>query len=225
MKTNAHNADKEARPGPQYALRRGLGTWEVTFEGGRDSFVEQRGAEYVTWLLLHPPAKPMHAVALVLEANQRPDGTPWVDGVIEQRNLGMDDTEAVQNLRRKVRQLEAAVADERRGEPVKAAARREREEILEWLRKNAWRTQDSTQKTVRAVSRAIKRLHRHLAGAVDAEGNPHSVLRAFADHLWAHLLVPSGLGGGHGGWRAAVASGGCFTYEPPLGVVWRKESS
>jgi len=65
-------------------------------------------------------------------------------------------------------------------------------------------------------------LHRHLAEGVDAEGKPHPVLQAFAEHLRMHLLVPSGLGGGHGGRRAAVASGGCFTYEPPSGVVWIK---
>jgi hypothetical protein len=225
MKANSQNADRERRPGPQYVLRRGLGTWEVTFAGGRDSFVEQRGAEYVVWLLLHPPPQPIHAVAMALEARHRPGCTPGAEDVIEQRNLGLDDAEAVRNLRRKVRQLEEVLKDERRKEPAKAEARRQREEIVEWLRKNAWRTQDSTQKAVRAVGRAIKRLHRHLAGAVDAEGSSHPVLRAFADHLWEHLLVPSGLGGGPGAWRAAATSGGCFTYEPPPGVVWSMESA
>ena len=67
---------------------------------------------------------------------------------------------------------------------------------------------------------AIKRFHARLAGAVDAEGRPHAVLRAFARHLHEHLLIPSGRGGGHGGARAASTTAGCFTYEPPPGVVW-----
>jgi hypothetical protein len=67
---------------------------------------------------------------------------------------------------------------------------------------------------------AIQRLHARLAQAVDGEGRPHPVLQAFAWHLHEHLLVPSGRGGGHGGARLASGPAGCFTYEPPTGVVW-----
>jgi plasmid stabilization system protein ParE len=105
---------------------------------------------------------------------------------------------------------------------VKAEARRKREEILEFLRKNPWRNPDGTQKCIRAVTKAIKRLCGHLARAVDAAGKPHPVLQDFARHLREHLLIPSGRDGGHGGARAMTAFGGCFTYEPPLGVVWRR---
>jgi hypothetical protein len=142
--------------------------------------------------------------------------------VIQQRNLGLDDAEAVRNLRRQARQLEAVLSDEQESEPVRAEARRKRKEILEFLRRNAWRSQDSTQKCVRAVNRAIKRLHAYLARGVDAEGKPHPVLQAFARHLHEHLLVPSGRGGGPGGARGVTAPGGCFTYEPPPGVVWKR---
>ena len=110
----------------------------------------------------------------------------------------------------------------RASEPVKAEARRKREEILEFLRKNPWRSADGTQKCVRAVTKAIKRLCGRLARAVDAAGKPHPVLQDFALHLREHLLIPSGRGGGHGGTRAMTAFGGCYTYEPPPGVVWRR---
>jgi hypothetical protein len=205
-----------------YGLRRGLGTWEVTFEGQRDSFRDEQGADYVVWLLLHPPPQPIHAVALVLEARHVASHTPGTADVIQQRNLGMDDAEAVRNLRRQARQLEAVLADKRESEPAKAEARRKRKEILEFLRRNSWRSQDSTQKCVRAVNRAIRRLHAYLARGVDAEGKPHPVLRAFARHLQEHLLAPSGRGGGPRGARGVAAPGGCFTYEPPPGVVWRR---
>ena len=120
MKAGGQNAEREDRVG-RYALRRGLGTWEVTFEGRRDSFSDEQGAEYAVWLLLHPPPQPIHAVALALEARHAPGYTPGAADVI---------------------------------------------------------------------------------------------------HLREHLLIPSGRGGGHGGVRAVTAFGGCFTYEPPAGVVW-----
>jgi hypothetical protein len=68
----------------------------------------------------------------------------------------------------------------------------------------------------------VKRLCGRLARAVDAAGKPHPVLQDFAWHLREHLLIPSGRGGGHGGARAMTAFGGCYTYEPPPGVVWRR---
>jgi hypothetical protein len=206
----------------RYALRRGLGTWEVTFEGQRDSFRDEQGAAYVVWLLLHPPPKPSLAVALSLEAGHFEGFTPGKADVIQQRNLGMDDAESVRNLRRQARQLEAVMKDDQVTEPARAEARRKRKEILEFLRRNSWRSQDSTQKCVRAVNRAIRRLHAYLALGVDAEGKPHPVLQAFAEHLREHLLVPSGRGSGPAGARGVAAPGGCFTYEPPPGVVWRR---
>src|ERR1035441_590345 len=189
MKAGGPNAELEDRVG-RYALRRGLGTWEVTFEGRRDSFSDEQGAEYVVWLLLHPPPQPIHAVALALEARHAPGYTPGAADVIQQRNLGRDDAEVVRSLRRQAREFEAVLADARASEPVKAEARRKREEILEFLRKNPWRSADGTQKCVRAVTKAIKRLCGRLARAVDAAGKPHPVLKDFALHLREHLLIP-----------------------------------
>jgi hypothetical protein len=104
--------------------------------------------------------------------------------------------------------------DDLESEPAKAEARQEREDILEFLRKTSWRTQNTAQKYVRAVTKAIKRLHRRLEQAVDAEGKSHPVLQAFAHHLLDRLLVPLGKAGGHGGARSVRASNGCFTYDP-----------
>ena len=95
------------------------------------------------------------------------------------------------------------------------------EVTYEGRRKNPWRSRDCAQKCVRAIAMAIKRLHCNLARAVDAEGKPHPILQDFARHLWKHLIVPSGRGGGQGGVRGFA--GGCFTYEPPPGVLWRRE--
>jgi hypothetical protein len=212
-----HNDSNAMSP---YALRRGLGFWELTFEGRPAIFKHEQGVLYVACLLLDPPREPMHAVALALKARNMGGQAPGAAEVIQQRNLGLDDAEAVRNLRRRERELEAVLEDELAIEPAKAEAVRELEEIAEFLRKNPWRSEDCAQKCVRAVAMAIRRLHSHLARAVDAAGQPHPVLQRFARHLHEHLLIPSGRGGGHGGARAVAAPGGCFTYEPPPGVVW-----
>jgi hypothetical protein len=122
------------------------------------------------------------------------------------------------------RQLEGVVEDAVVTEPVKAEARRELEEIMEFLRTTAWRTRDNSTRCVRAVGVALKRFHGHLARAMDAEGRPDLVLQGFAQHLREHLLIPSGRGGGHGGARARRSRAGCFTYKAPPGVVWRAKA-
>jgi hypothetical protein len=139
---------------------------------------------------------------------------------IQQRSLGLDDAAAVRALWRRQRELERVLEDDGAIEPVKAEALRELEEVTEFLRKSPWRSRGGAERCVRAVTAAIKRFHAHLAAAVDSEGQPHPVLRAFARHLHEYLLVPSGRGGGYArGWAAAEFPA-CFTYEPPAGVVW-----
>jgi hypothetical protein len=220
MKTRRQKTRSSQPAQPRYALRRGLGFWELTFEGHPAIFKHELGALYVASLLLEPPEAPLHAVDLMVKARRR--GGEAVDEaeLIQQRNLGRDDAEAVRNLRQRARELEAVLDQKRASEAVKAEARRELQEITEFLRKNSWRSQDNAQKCVRAVARAIQRLHSHLAGAVDAHGKPHPVLQGFARHLDQYLLTPSGRGGSRGGPRSLSAPGGCFAYEPPAGVVW-----
>src|SRR5208282_798520 len=224
MTTRQLTTDHRKRDEHLYVLCRGLGFWELTFEGRQAMFKHEQGALYVACLLLDPPPEPMHAVALALKARNLGGQAAGPAEAIQQRNLGLDDAEAVRNLRRRERQIEAVLDDELEIEPVKAVALRELEEIAEFLRKNPWRSKDCAQKCVCAVARAIRRLHGHLARAVDAEDKPHPVLQGFARHLHEHLLVPSGRGGGHGGARGVAAPAGCFTYEPPRGVVWAVQS-
>ena len=209
----------------QYALDRGLGLWELTFEGRKAIFKDEQGALYVACLLLAPPEEPIHALALALKARKMAGQAAGEEEVIQQRNLGLDDAEAVRNLRRRQHELEAVLEDDLEAEPAKAEARRQVEEISEFLRKNPWRSQDCAQKCVRAVAMAIRRLHTHLGRAVDVQGKPHPVLQGFVQHLREHVLIPSGRGGGQGGARLATAPGGCFTYEPPPGVVWEMRSA
>ncbi len=142
----------------------------MTFEGRHATFKHEQGAPYVAWLLLHPPRKPIHALALALEARTLSGQTPGAAEVIQQRYLGLDEAEAVRNLRRRERELEAVLDDDEEIEPVKAEALRELEAIADFMRQHPWRSRDCVQKCARAVSMAIRRLHARLAGAVDARG-------------------------------------------------------
>jgi hypothetical protein len=63
---------------------------------------------------------------------------------------------------------------------------------------------------------ALKRLHKRLT----APRQTDPVLRAFADHIYHYILVPSGRGAAHGGARFLSLSAGCFTYEPPVALHW-----
>jgi hypothetical protein len=197
-----------------------LGYWELTFERRPAIFKHELGALYVACLLLDPPSEPIHAVALALKAREMGGQPPGPAEVIQQRSMGLDDAAAVRDLWRRQRGLERVLEDGRESEPVRAEALRELEEITEFLRKSPWRSRGGAERCVRAVTRAIKRLHARLAGAVDAKGLPHPVLRGFAQHLHQHLLVPSGRGGGYARAQAASGSAGCLTYEPPSGVTW-----
>ena len=163
----------------------------------------------------------MHAVALALKAREMGGQEPGPAEVVQQRSMGLEDAGAVRALWRRQRALEAVLEDDRESEPVKAEALRELEEVTEFLRKSAWRSRGGAERCVRAVAMAIRRLHVHLAGAVDARAGPHPVLQAFARHLREHLLTPSGRGGDHRKARALSPFAGCYTYEPPPGVVWK----
>jgi hypothetical protein len=221
MKTRQQTTDHNSQA--RYALCRGLGFWELTFEGQQAIFKHELGALYVACLLLDPPSEPIHAVALALKAREMGGQAPGPVEVIQQRSLGLEDAAAVRALWRRQRALERVLEDDREIEPVKAEALRELEEITEFLRKSPWRSRGGAERCVRAVAMAIRRFHTHLAGAVDAQGEPHSVLQALARHLREHLLTPSGRGGDHRKARALSPFAGCYTYEPPPGVVWSAE--
>lgn len=222
---------------PQWVLRKGLGFWELTYAGQTAVFKHEQGAFYVAYLLLHPPLEPIHGLALALqirsvfarqtaavEVFDPSTGTQVTvasDALLEQRGLGLDEAEAMRAARRRQRELEALLEDDNEIEPVKAEAQRELEALYRYQGSQDWQTRDTAQKAADAVGKAVKRFQQHLARSLDAAGEPHAVLRAFAEHLKQHLLIPSGRCCGHGGFRDRRAFGGCFTYCPPAGVVWR----
>jgi hypothetical protein len=223
-------------PSPRYAIRKGLGVWKIIFDGKEADVKHERGIFYVAHLLTNPPDQPIHALdlqakipelyrkhlglteihdpatgkAVILESHAR----------LQERNLGLDDAQAMRAIWKKQKELEAILDDESESEPVKAEALRELEEIVEFQRKHSGRTRDSAQKTARIVRQAIMRFHTHIQNAVDAKGNRDPVLAPFANHLKKHLLVPSTRFGQATPHQLREGIAGCFIYEPQPGIVW-----
>jgi hypothetical protein len=237
MKTIENETERTSTP--RYALRKGCGRWEVTFEGERATFKDEKGAGYVAHLLLNPPAEPIHGLALALAVRDRRrerDAVtevvhPFtgeavvvpVDAVVRQRSLELDDAEAARELAKSCRRLEALLDDPDVIEPVKAEVRAELDEVRDFLARHPLTERGPSQKTADAVGRAIRRLCAHLLDAVDDRAQPHPVLRAFGAHLKHYVLQASHREMVHAGSRLARAGGGCFTYCPPAGVVWRRQ--
>jgi len=222
--------------GVRYGLRKGLKVWKLIFEGKEAELKHEQGIFYVAWLLTNSPSQPIHALDLAakIPALYRAElGITQIvapsdgrrvplpnDARLQERNLGIDDAQALRALLRKQQELEAILDSEEESEPVKAEALRELEAMTEFQRAHGRRSEDAGQRTVRAVRMAIKRFHQHLVKAKDATGNPHPVLRPFAAHLQKYLLIPSGRYSGPKGLDARAELAGCLTYQPPAGVIW-----
>ena len=207
MRTTQETISHSQRYEHRYDLHRGLGFWELIFEGQRAVFKHEQGALYVACLLRDPPPEPIHAVALTLKARKINGQATGEAELIQERNLGLDDAEAVRMLRRKQRELETVLDDGPGHRGSKGGGAAGAGGDPQFLRKNSWRARDNAGRCVRAVAVAIKRFHARLAKAVDAEGRPHPVLQGFARHLREHLLIPSGRGGGQGGEGKLVGGG------------------
>jgi hypothetical protein len=212
MNTNEASSNRSHPDGSQYALRRDGGYWQLTFEGRQSIFTHELGALYVAYLLGEPPREPIHGVALALKAREKLGQPANSAEALQQRVMGLEEGAAVRELWRRQGELERVLADRLAIEPVKAEALRELELITEHLRQSPWLSRHGAERCARAVGVAIKRLHARLAAAVDAEGRPDEVLRAFALHLHEYLLVPSG--------QAVSGLEGCFSYQARKGVGW-----
>ena len=94
MKTITQRNNRTQRDYPRYVLRRGLGFWELAFEGRQAVFKHELGALYVACLLLEPPREPIHAVALALKATEMCGQAAGPCELVQQRSMGLDDAAA-----------------------------------------------------------------------------------------------------------------------------------
>ena len=225
-----------ARSNPRYALHKGLGVWHLIFNYQEADIRHEKGMFYVAWLLYHPDDTPIHALDLMAKVPEiyreqlgLPTLTDPISGKtivvgsgarIQERSLALDDRESMRRLYKKQKELEAILDSGDATEPEKVEALRELEEMTEFQRRHARGTGDSARRAAHAVRSAVARFHENIASAVGKDGGPHAVLRAFADHVHKHILVPSARYAGHGGPYARAGLAGCFTYEPQMGVRW-----
>ncbi len=219
MKTSQHTTNRDQRNEHPCGLRRTQGVWELTFKGRQATFKHELGALYVAFLLTERPGQALHGVALALKAREKLGQPPSPAEAVQQRAMGLEDASSVRALWRRQRELERVLEDRREIEPVKAEALRELEELTERLRQSSWLSCHGAERCAHAVREAIRRFHARLETAVDADGKPDEVPRAFALHLQEYLLVPSGRGGSDAREQAETPPG-CFIYVPPPRVVW-----
>ena len=219
----------------RYALRRGLGSWELNFKGQSAVLKHEKGIMYVAYLLTHP-SNGLHALDLASRINsiggsqvgmaQITDPTTGRTVLLEshsriqERSLSLDRAAAMRAVLRTQTELEAMLEDHLVIEPIRRRAEEDLKALYDYEQKHCARVTDSAQRAARTVRMAIKRFHRRLAAAVDANGNPHTVFRRFADHLEKYILVPSARFSCRTGGRNSTGLAGCFTYEPPRGITW-----
>src|SRR5215469_4297545 len=114
-------------PNPRHALHKGLGFWEVFFQGKRGFFKHEQGAYYVAHLLLNPPEKPIHGLALTIAiaaVRGRPIAPLRIvdpvtgrtalldgDGTFQQRSMGFEAIDAAWALRKTQVALETILDD------------------------------------------------------------------------------------------------------------------
>ena len=220
---------------PPYQLRRGLGWWELALDRERGVIRDDRAMRLVVYLLKHPPVEAIHASVW----ENRVDGSPLLDGfggiergaeddrpragvsevggVIEERTgrrfVGGDTLPALQH---QLRELQGTLHDETLPADEREDARRELAALLR-ARARGGKLVGGAECAVDRVRKQVKTLIEKLKRAEVASGKPHLALRAFGWHLDAHLWRPS-MGGKCR--RGASGKPGCFTYEPPDGVVW-----
>ena len=210
---NAGNPNGDSlKPGktPRYCLRKGLGGWLLIYDGEMTVLPDDKAVYYVAQLLLEPPPSPLHASVLA--------NLVFGHALVEnQRNLGRDDQETLAQQGQSRRECQAILEDETATAMERDEAQRDLAKINEWVRKYQRGTVAGEQKQARAISVGLLRLINDLERATGRKREPMPVLRAFGRHLRTYLWEASGRAPGRPG---KSNHPGCFTYEPPAGVVW-----
>jgi hypothetical protein len=200
--------------GPRYALRNGGGIWKIVFDGRAGEWKDEKGLHYAAHLLKHPPAEPIHGAKLAARVFGCAD--------IAELSLGQEDATSQRAIETEAKELAAVLKSDGAAEFERQEARERLEELARIRKQTAKRPETNAEKTVRAVRKAIRRLHENLARRKGDDGKPHPVFAPFAAHLQKYLLIPSARYSGRRGARVKAGVAGGFIYEPPDGVVWEE---
>ena len=230
--------EEESEGANVYRLWKGGGWWNLVFQGERDVIEADRGVELIEYLLKHPPDEAIHASNLeelvdgrplvggsvAIEVDEHPNGNGDGDGEIELGGLVQEGAGkklmgamTLPALREELAGHREAMKDPLLPQSERDDARKKYDELLRAYKRGgkmagaAGRAADRVRKAIKAKIDGWKELER-------TKGKPNRVVQAFAVHLEQHLWLPSMGGRGRVG---ASGRPGCFTYEPPNGVIWR----
>ena len=219
---------------PRFALRRGLGFWEVVFEGKTATVKHEQGLAYVAWLVSHP-GESILALDLATQVNASEGRNKGVaellnpitgegvalqaDSRIQERAPALDRARTMKAVLQRQHELEALVEQQNLHVAVKEEAYRELIKLYDYEKRNSTRARDAAGRASDAVGRAVKRLERKLAQARKANGTANTNMALFAKHIRDHILIPSGRSG-RGGDQIGRVLKGILVYEAPTGVRW-----
>jgi hypothetical protein len=178
-------------PATTCALTNTDGFWELSFYG-RSAVLKQHPALFhVAWLLAHAPAEPVAALDLAghvfrsFHAHQ--DLLRCARWLCRQQR----DADVAKVFRKKQRALEKILDGSGETEVEKTEAQRELIFLEHLLATYFVELIPPGEKTAARIAEELLDLHANLSTAMDAQGNPHPVIRAFALHLLVCVLMPS----------------------------------
>ena len=132
---------RSTTPGSRYSLRKGLGFWDLTFDGRHEILKHEQGLALVAYLLLNPPEEPIHALDLAVRVAPPSSKGACISEIvdpetgqmvylekharIQERSLALDDALTMRAVIRQQNELEALVEQEDIIDPVKQEAYRE----------------------------------------------------------------------------------------------------
>jgi hypothetical protein len=218
---------RKDRPVPEYRLTRGLGCWQLVFDGYPGIFRDERGAACIANLLAHPhetisaaqleeatTALNPHSLAEVVIDEAGRTAIPGAQDVIQELHLSAERVERLRVFYRTKRQLERVIEDPDENPLVRAEAERDLAAVETHLR-NHLPTRDNALRCSDRVRQAIHRFVRRLLRAETNPGCAHPALTAFGVHLHHCVLLPSRCASleERTGTRA-------FVYHPPAGLTW-----
>jgi hypothetical protein len=177
--------------GPVVSLTNTDGFWELTFDGQHAVLKQHPALFYLAWLIGAKQSQPIAALELAAavfsQFRNNPDllfSAPWL--CRQQR-----DADVAKVMRKRKRALEAILDHPDSDEIVKAEVQ---DEIvfIESLQKTYFiELLPPGERTCARITDDLLDLYAQLASALDAQGKPHPVIRAFAFHLLVCVVMPS----------------------------------
>jgi len=179
------------RPNSRPTLANTDGFWQLTFDG-RSAVLKQHPALfYVAWLLAKAPAAPVTALDLAGYVFRRFRSHQDLLRCARWLCRQQCDGDVAEVFRKKQRALEKILDGPGETEVEKIEAQRELIFLEHLLETYFIELIPPGEKTAERIASELLDLYASLAAALDAQGNPHPVIRAFALHLLVCVVMPS----------------------------------